>query len=167
MEYPEAINLPFNSNVIRESYFPLKPGEEETVEPGFWVIVMDDYVVFRKSGEELSLFEGELPEFLKESGETVSLGRWKDRPLRLLRIDSDIELPPGFAGELLLLLFLRESIDDELLTVTGLAQQIAKWERNSLRCPCCGGNTARIAGTWGRSASTAGTIISRMSIRAQ
>jgi NAD+ diphosphatase len=122
MKYPEAINLPFNSNVIRESYVPAKPGQQETAEPGFWVIVREDLMVFRNWDGELSLFEGDLPEPMKNCGEKVFIGKWKSRPLRLLRIDGDNDLPPGFASEFLLLIFLRERIDDELLTVTGHAQ---------------------------------------------
>jgi NAD+ diphosphatase len=150
MPYPEAIHLPFNGHVIRESYVPAKPGEQETGEPGFWVIIREDLVVFRDRDGELSLFEGELPELMKNRGEQVTIGKWKGRPLRLLRMGGDNDLPPGFSAEPLLLLFLKERIGDELLTVTGLAQQIGKWERNSVMCPRCGGGTGRIDGTWGK-----------------
>ncbi len=156
MAYPEAINLPFNRHVIRRLFVPAKPGEAETGEPGFWAIVRDDLVVFHNNGEELSLFEGELPEPLRNSGERITMGRWKGRPLRLLRADGNHALPPGFTAEPLLFLFLRESIGDELLTVAGLAQQMGRWERNSARCPRCGGETSRIDGTWGKKCARCG-----------
>jgi NAD+ diphosphatase len=150
MTYPEAINLPFNRNVSRDLYIPAKPGEAETGEPGYWVIVREDLVVFRTNDGVLSLFEGKLPETMKNSGEQVSIGKWKGRPLRLLRIGEMNELPAGFVAESLLLLFLRETIDDELMTISGLAQQMGKWERNSAHCPHCGGETDRIDGSWGK-----------------
>ncbi len=150
MPYPEAVNLPFNSSVIEGSYVSAKPGEMETGEPGYWVIVGEDGMVFHDGDGGLALHEGELPDSLKSGGEEVLMGRWKGKPLRLLRVGNNNGLPPDFVAEPLLLLFFREKISDELLTVAGLAQQIARWETNSAACPRCGGETDRIDGTWGK-----------------
>ena len=157
MYYAEAINLPFNNSVITESYAPAKPGEMETGEPGYWVIIQEDNVVFHNGGGKLSLFRGAFPHGLKAEGEEIAIGRWKGDPLRLLRIDKNINLPAEFTAEPLLLLFFREEIDDELLTIAGLAQQMARWEKSSAACPRCGEQTDRISGTWGKRCLTCGS----------
>lgn len=150
MTYPEAINLPFNSRVIRDLYSPGKPGEADSGEPGYWVIVRDDCVVFNNKTGKLSLFEGELPGFMNNRADHILMGTWQGRPLRLLRIGAGAALSDDCIAEPLLFLFIRGAIDDELITIAGLAQQIARWEENSAACPRCGGDTHRIAGTWGK-----------------
>lgn len=150
MSYAEAINLPFNSSAIKDLYVPAKPGEPDGGEPGYWAVVREDLMVFLDGEGGLALPGGELPDSLKNGGEEVLMGRWEGRPLRLLRVGNNNDLPPGFVAEPLLLLFFLEKISDGLLTVSGLAQQIARWEKNSAACPRCGGETARIDGTWGK-----------------
>jgi NAD+ diphosphatase len=150
MSYNEAINLPFNGHTVKDLYAHAKPGELETGEPGYWLIVREDSMVFLDREGELTLPEGELPDTLRSGGEAVLMGKWKGKPLRLLRIGDNNDLPPDYATEPLLLLFFRESIDDGLLTIAGLGQQIARWERNSASCPRCGGETERISCSWGK-----------------
>jgi NAD+ diphosphatase len=156
MFHAEAINLPFNNSVIKESYAPAKPGEMKTEEPGHWVIVQEDNVVFHNGAGRLSLFHGESPHGLTSGGEQILIGRWKGEPLRLLRIGKNLNLPPEFIAEPLLFLFFKGEIEDELLTIAGLAQQMARWEKNSAACPLCGKETDRISGTWGKRCLTCG-----------
>ncbi len=150
MRYLEAINLPFNNHAIKDLYIPAKPGEPDAGEPGYWAVVREDCVVFRDKDGGFDLPEGRLPDHLKEGGEEVIIGRWKGRPLRLLKIGNCNDVPTGFIAEPLLMLFLKGKMDDSLLTVAGLAQQIARWEANSEACPRCGARTGRIAGSWGK-----------------
>lgn len=153
MRYPEAINLPFNSYAVKDLYVPAKPGEPDGGEPGYWAVVREDGMVFRSRDGGIDLPEGRLPDSMKEGGKEVLIGKWKCRPLRMLRIGSSNYLPPDFIAEPLLMLFLKGKMDDGLLTVAGLAQQIARWETNSESCPRCGGRTERIAGSWGKHCS--------------
>ncbi len=150
MQYPEAVNLPFNGFAIRDLYFPVKPGEPDCGEPGYWAIVQEDCMVFRISEGRFDLSEGELPDPLKEGGEEVLMGKWKGKPLRLIGIGNGNDLPPDYTAEPLLLLFFKGGMDDGLLSVAGLAQQIARWEKHSMACPRCGGRTDRIDGSWGK-----------------
>ncbi len=150
MPYPEAINLPFNNHAIKDLYIPAKPGDPDTGEPGYWAVAREDCLVFHENDDGFDLPEGELPDSLNIGGEQVLIGRWKGRPLRLLRVRNSNDLPDGYIAEQLLLLFFRERISDELLTVAGLAQQIARWEAHSGSCPRCGGETDRVKGTWGK-----------------
>jgi NAD+ diphosphatase len=156
MFYAEAINLPFNHNVIKESYIQTKPGEFEAADPGYWIIIQEDDVVFYNGSGRLSLFHGEFPHSVKSVGEQILIGRWKGEPLRLLRIGKNMNLPPEFIAEPLLFLFFRGVIEDELLTIAGLGQQMARWETRSAACPLCGKETGRISGTWGKRCSTCG-----------
>ncbi len=154
MPYPEAINLPFNSYAIKDSYIPAKLGQPDRGEPGYWAIVREDCMVFRRNEDGFDLPDGKLPAPLKEDGEEVLMGKWKGKPLRLLRIGNNNDLPPDFIAEPLLMLFFKGEIDDGLLTIAGLAQQIARWEQSSPTCPRCGGRTDRIAGSWGKRCRT-------------
>ncbi|HET6419618.1 MAG TPA: NAD(+) diphosphatase [Geobacteraceae bacterium] len=153
MRYPEAINLPFNSHAMKDLYVPAKPGEPDGGEPGCWTVVREDCMVFQSKDGGFGLPEGKLPDSMKEGGEEVLIGKWKNKPLRLLRIGNINDLPSGFSAEPLLMLFLKGKMDDGLLTVAGLAQQIARWETNSEACPRCGKRTERIAGSWGKHCS--------------
>jgi NAD+ diphosphatase len=150
MPYPEAINLPFNGYPIRNLYVPAKPGEFESDEPGYWVIVQDECTVLYHGRGNPCLFDGELPDPMKVSSREMLMGTWRGMPLRLLLIGKEIELPADFVAEPLLSLFFHECISDELLTIAGLAQQVARWEKNSAGCPRCGGDTYRIVGTRGK-----------------
>lgn len=150
MAYPEASNLPFNSGVLRKLFLPAKPGEMSTDAPGYWVIVQDDNMVFYADGGKLALYEGELPPAMEGYAREMLLGTWQEKPLRLLLADRECTFPPPFVAEPLLHLFFKESIDDGLLTIAGLAQQIARWEKISAACPRCGEATEHIIGTWGK-----------------
>jgi NAD+ diphosphatase len=148
MTYTDAINLPFNSTVIRDAFIPAKPGEAEPTGPGFWAIIQGGALVVREGEEGLSLPEGDRPVWLDAGQKPVFIGLWQGRPLRAAAIGKGIPLPPQHAAEPFNAV--EDRLDDRLLTVGGLAHQILQWELQSAFCSRCGGGMERIAGSWGK-----------------
>jgi len=148
MAYPDVINLPFNGVSIREGFVAVKPDEKEPEGQGFWAIMQKNALVVTGGENGLSLPEGERPAWLLPAKEPICIGMWQGRPLRTAAIDSGVILPPPFTAESLNAI--KECLDDRLLTLGGLAHQVLQWERQSAVCSRCGGEMARIFGSWGK-----------------
>jgi NAD+ diphosphatase len=148
MRYPEAVNLPFNSTIIKDDFRPFRPGEEAAGGSGFWIIVRGSAFVVRKDGESLSLCEGALPDWAVAGEGPLAIGRWQGKPLGAVRIGDNAVIPRPYVAEQFLAA--EERLDDRLLTLGGLARQILHWERTSRHCSLCGGNSGRIPGSWGK-----------------
>lgn len=155
MPYRESTNLPFNAGSLPGGFVSLKPGEPGPDEPGIWIPFRGGDLVLATEGGA-SFIEGELPEGLGSHSGGLLIGTWNHRPVRLLELDADAELPSGWLAEPLLFTFFHERLPYDLLTLAGLAQQILQWERKSRRCSLCGGHMERIAGTWGKKCQKCG-----------
>jgi NAD+ diphosphatase len=149
MTYPDAINLPFNHEIIRDGFVPAKPGGDEPEGPGFWAVMQGAALVVREDGEDcFSLPEGERPGWLEAGRDALFIGQWQGRPLRAAAIGRDVVLPAPFVAEPLNAI--KERLDDRILTLGGLANQVLQWERQSAVCSRCGGGMERIPGSWGK-----------------
>lgn len=145
----EPACLPFSRCMIEDNFRAACHGAADKDGPGIWLVFQGDTLVLN-CGEEGSLFEGMLPEWTAPHGSRILIGTWKGRPVRLLEIGPDRDVPPGYGVEPLLQIFLRQTLPDQLLTLAGLAQQILEWERKSRICSRCGGLMDEIGGSWGK-----------------
>jgi NAD+ diphosphatase len=149
MSYPESINLPFNAHALGENFVPARQGVPDPGGQGIWIIFRGDALIL-DAGERASLFEGDAPGWAGECCRKIMIGTWQGKPVRVLEIGNEAELPPGCLVEPLLFTFFHQRLAVGLLTLAGLAQQILSWERRSAVCSRCGGSNERIPGTWGK-----------------
>jgi NAD+ diphosphatase len=148
MDYPEAVNLPFNGNAIKEGYRMIRHGEELPATEPLWLPIRRGCLLVRDDGGSPALLGGELP--LDPAGVTRSLciGSWYGRPLMALELQGDTPLPPGLLAEPFNAE--RDWLDDAILSLGGMAHQVLAWERTSLICSLCGTATLPIPLTWGK-----------------
>jgi NAD+ diphosphatase len=147
--HPEATNLPFNTSAMRDGFSAIMPGGPDPGEPGCWIVFQGDTLVMDVA-KGMSFIEGELPDWTGNHDKEILIGTWKGKPVRILEINTDVEIPPGYIVEPLLLIYFHARLPDELLTLAGRAQQILAWERKSSVCSSCGSKMERISGTWGK-----------------
>jgi NAD+ diphosphatase len=146
MRYPEAINLPFNNEIIRSRFTQRKPGELAESEAGYWVFLQGESLLLVDSG----LYSGALPEALLPEARPVTFGEWDGEPVRLCTVPAGLLLPDPFRT------VPWTELPDDLLTMYGLARQILYWEKLSRHCSRCGGSMERIPATWGKLCSGCG-----------
>jgi NAD+ diphosphatase len=154
--YPEASLLPFNSAVLGNDFSPAHQGDKDPGGPGWWIIMQGDLLVLEAREGTTALIEGEIPAWSGDQGESLLIGYWQGKPVRILEIDTGLTIPAGYLVEPLLLTFFHEKLPDNLLSLLGRAQQIIAWQRKSAVCPRCGGGTDQISGTWGKSCRSCG-----------
>jgi NAD+ diphosphatase len=141
MSYPEAINLPFNGEIIKSRFTQRKPGEvAESQEAGYWAVLQGDALVVSGGG----LYLGELPAGLVPKSAPICFGEWDGKPIRLCTVSRELALPDSFQA------VSWGDLDDELMTIYGLARQILYWEKTSRHCSKCGSSTGPIPTTWGK-----------------
>jgi len=140
MAFPEVINLPFNSEIIRSRFTHKKPVDLKETGAGYWVFLQGDSLLLADGG----LYRGDLPDCFATKGGAMLFGEWDGEPVRLMTIPVDQPLP-----ELLRAVGLGD-LPDDLLTIFGLARQILHWERLSKNCSRCGSDMDRILPTWGK-----------------
>ncbi len=152
MRYPEVVNLPFNSAIIKEGFLPLKPGTEQLAGDGFWAMVREISIkssfVVKEEGGGLFLYEGSLPDWAAAETGPVCIGRWLGKPFMAVRISEKGGIPAPYVTQLFNAA--EERLDSRILTLNGIARQILHWERTSAHCPVCGENVMRIPGSWGK-----------------
>ena len=139
MAYPEAINLPFNAEIISSRFAQRKPVELENTGTGYWVFWQGDSMLLVDGG----LYRGALPAPLA-SRKGILFGEWDGEPVRLLKVPQELSLPDIFQA------VPWSELADDLITLYGLARQIAYWEKMSSHCSRCGSVMERIPATWGK-----------------
>lgn len=140
MAYPEAINLPFNAEIISSRFTQRKPGEQEAGEQGYWVLLQGDSLLLSGGG----LYHGELPVPLSPDRAALLFGEWDGEPVRLASVPADRPLAQPLRA------VPWTELPDDLLTLYGLARQILYWEKMSSHCSRCGSVMERIRSTWGK-----------------
>ncbi len=148
MSYPDTVNLPFNGEIIKEGFVPLKPGDRVPDGPGWWLVIQGNALVVAEGSDGFSLPEGELPAWAETGREPLCIGLWHDRPIRAVSVGRQCVVPRPFVAEPFNAA--EERLDDQLLTLGGLALQILGWERHCAVCSRCGKGLERIPGTWGK-----------------
>ncbi|ABQ27464.1 NAD(+) diphosphatase [Geotalea uraniireducens] len=148
MKYPDAVNLPFNAEIVKNGFTPIRPGERIPDGPGYWVILQGNAMVVKADGEQFTLYEGDLPHWFELKAEPLCFGLWQGKPIYTVVAGKDQQLPPSFVAEPFNAV--EDRLGDRILTLGGLAHQIIYWERNSAICSRCGGEHERIPRTWGK-----------------
>jgi NAD+ diphosphatase len=140
MAYPEAINLPFNGEIIKSRLVQRKPGQLQESGNGYWAVIQGDALLLA----DRTLHHGPPPAGLPAGAEALPFGEWDGEPVRVVSLSRESAVPDGLSavpwGEL----------PDDLMTLYGLARQIVYWERMSQHCSRCGGAMERIDSTWGK-----------------
>jgi NAD+ diphosphatase len=154
MNYLDLANLPFNAGTLGEGFVSIRPGEPDPGGPGFWIIFQGDAMVLNAE-RGFSLISGDLPRWIGNHGSGMLIGTWGGKPVRILEIDT-VDIPAGYLVEPLLFTFFHQRLTNDLVTLAGLAQQILGWERKSVVCSRCGGESERIPGTWGKRCQACG-----------
>lgn len=144
--YPETVNLPFNGKVLEKDFVAASPGTPDPGGEGYWLILQGACLVVDVAGPTPALPES-LPESLR-GGESFYLGRWRQKPLRVMSVDRAHAVLPPLAAEPFNAM--DDRLDDQLLTLGGLAQQIRYWQRQTYCCSRCGGELRPIPATWGK-----------------
>jgi NAD+ diphosphatase len=149
MHYPEATNLPFNTSAMGNGFVAIMPGDPDPGGQGYWIVFQRENLVL-DTAKGVSFIEGELPGWMGNPGSGILMGTWQGKPIRILEISADNEIPSGYIVEPLLFIFFHGRLPDDLLTLAGRAQQILAWERKNSVCSNCGDKMERIHGTWGK-----------------
>ena len=153
MSYPDTVNLPFNRACLLGAFQPLAPDAPEFAEPGFLLLIQGgDLVVFNRNGAPV-LPSGPPPDWV-EPESTVIIGIWQGQPLRVGRVSRTTSLPAPFTAEPFNAY--SERLDDQFLTLGGIARNLLGWDRESARCPRSGGGTERHTGSWGKRCTLCG-----------
>ena len=148
MRYPSTVNLPFNHEVIRDSFVPLLPGACLPEGDGHWVLLQGNALLVVEESGLLSLPCGELPASLQLSGEPLCIGLWQKMPLRLAAVSRSAEIPAPFLAELFNAS--GDRLDDATLTLGGIGMQLLHWRKQSRCCSRCGATLEPMAGSWGK-----------------
>ncbi|HEY6008213.1 MAG TPA: NUDIX-like domain-containing protein, partial [Geobacteraceae bacterium] len=114
MRYPEAVNLPFNRDLLGTG-FVLLPGVADEAEPGFWVILQGGSIVVQGIESGGALPEGALPAGIEVRQGPFTIGRWQDRPLRVVTIGRESPPPDPYVAEPFN--SVEERLDDRILTL--------------------------------------------------
>jgi len=150
---PLTVYLPFNRDLFRGAFVPAKRGGEPPERVGHWLVIQDQHLLVTDDGAP-RIPTGAPPPGLdgalgNAKDRAIWLGTWRDTPCWVLGLERDAPIPPGFRRETLVPMR-GPKLDDEQLSLGGIAMQALWWESTSGHCPRCGGPTERIAGEWGK-----------------
>lgn len=140
MAYPESVNLPFNSEIIRSRFIQRKPGELKGTVAAYWVLLQGDSLLMVEAG----LHHGDLPIELAPESQPLLFGEWDGEPVALCSVPQELSLPHPFRA------VPWTELPDDMITIYGLARQILYWEKMSSHCSRCGSSMERIPCTWGK-----------------
>ena len=147
---PLSVYLPFNRDCLRGGFTPAKQGGTLPDRCGHWLIVQDQNLIVRRDGDAFRLPNGECPpEFMGKIGDPLWLGTLHGEPCWVGTLPKDATLPDGFLSETIVPMR-GTKLDDDLLSVGGMAMQALYWQSTSGFCPRCGGPTTRIENEWGK-----------------
>lgn len=150
--YPELINIPFNSIFIKDLFIPVDHGNSSAVcEPGYWVLIQDGKLILQAGQGMPALPFGDLGDWLAVPAEPLVIGLWRGRPLRVLTVEAGCHIPAPFMVEALNAAV--QTMDNATLGIGGLARQILHWEQQSRFCGLCGGRNHPFSREWGRHCS--------------
>lgn len=142
------VNLPFNLAAVRESFRAGTPDADDPAVPGYWILLRGDALVVQYEKGAPALPRGGLPAELPLLESPLFIGTWRGRPLRVGRMEESVTgISEPWAA--IPINFREEALDDQLITLAGMARQIIHWKSRSARCPACCATMDRIERTWG------------------
>ncbi|HZV80818.1 MAG TPA: NAD(+) diphosphatase [Geobacteraceae bacterium] len=154
MRYPSTVNLPFNFDVIREGFRPLRPGDRAPGGPGWWLPIQGNSLLVLPEGEGFRLHHGEMPDWLEGGREPLCIGLWQGEPLYATAVSGKVQVPSPWQDEAFNAA--EDRLDDLLLTLGGMGKQILYWQKESRFCSLCGEGLVPTMGSWGRRCSGCG-----------
>ena len=154
MPYPETVNLPFNRACLNGAFRPLPPDTPDSGGPGFHLLIQGSDLVVTNGDGAPALPWGAVPDWV-EPETSVPIGTWQGQTLRAGRVPRSTLLPPQFTAEPFNAT--TDQLNDQLLTLGGIARTLLSWDRDSARCSRCGGGTQRSPGSWGKRCLSCGT----------
>jgi NAD+ diphosphatase len=147
MSNPDTTPLPFSRAVLGDRFTAGTPDGDQPDQPGFLLALRDNDLIVRETGGALSLPYGPAPITGPWAVPPVFIGTWQGRPLRAGRLVAEAAIAAPYrpvpAG------FRPPRLDDDLLTLAGMARQILHWRNRSRLCSVCGGSPREIPGGWG------------------
>ena len=149
-----SISLPFNSTIICNLFTPLPPEEDSADLSGYLVVIQGSSLLILAGVEQELLSSRSQPLDLFYEVAPLKIGLWRGKPLRAVRIGTEIILPVEYEA----LPFQGPDIrlDNTLATIAGRAAQILHWERRSRFCAGCGGELVRHPTSWGKHCPSCG-----------
>jgi NAD+ diphosphatase len=146
--YPEAVNVPFNFSSVKADFEFHSPGAETPAEEGSWGIIQGGNAILEDTLSGPKLLQGKLPGWLSPQHAPLCIGTWHGKPLHAISISNSLVLEAPLVSEPFNAT--DDRIDDQTLTLAGLAKQILHWEKQSRHCSKCGAHTVRITASWGK-----------------
>jgi NAD+ diphosphatase len=150
---PLTVYLPFNRDVLGESFVPAKHGGKPPAASGYWLVVQEQGLIVLADGDPAEaprwLPRGALPEPLRSADPPLWLGTWQGEACWVVGRPKSASVPSGFRSETMVPMQ-GTRLPDELLSLGGMAMQLLWWESTSGHCPRCGERTERIANEWGK-----------------
>jgi NAD+ diphosphatase len=140
--YLSPRHLPFNRTALDKRFILAAP-DADPGGAGCWLAVHGNDLLVAGTPDLPLLPEGEF-----DWNESLYLGRWDDRPCRMVPLSRKDPVPAGLRAENLMAADPRLPID--LLTLGGLGRMVLHWERHSNHCPACGVSVERLPGEWGK-----------------
>jgi NAD+ diphosphatase len=135
------------------SFTRLYPPHQGPETPPLWVVFRGGDLVM--PSEMIGLLD-QVDHLLTRPAESLLLGLLGDRPIRVIELPAEAELPPDLRT-----LGMRGVLADgppEVWLVADYAQQILRWMRNSRFCGACGQPMA-LADGWGKRCGACGHTI--------
>jgi NAD+ diphosphatase len=148
--YSDANLLPFNIDSFQGRFAPADPSAAPPDRDGRWFLVQNQNVfLLDRPGDVERVPLGAIPAAFDGKVEgIVYFGRYLGMPCWAGSVGSEVETPTGFLRERLAPGQIR--LNDDLLSLCGLAQQATFWEATSWHCPRCGEPTVAIKGERGK-----------------
>lgn len=148
--FSSTMELPFNTTALAKQFQLLSPQRDDGA-PGYWLLLRGlDLLVAEEQGRYVLPF-GDCP---CAGGDALLIGRWQNKPCRLLAVDADIAVPEGLTIQSLRADDERMSI--ELLSLAGIGNMINHWEQSSFYCSNCSAELERLPTNWGKTCPACG-----------
>lgn len=145
MPYPETVNLPFNRDCLKGNFAPVSTGLPEGTGQGFLLLLQGENLILSGGEDSPRLPTAQPPDWI-ESCSLLTIGRWQNQPLRAGRIPPSRQIPGEYVIEPLSAYSRR--LDDQLLTLGGIAKNLLAWDSDSVFCPRCGSSAVLQPGSW-------------------
>lgn len=147
MSQPLVAHLPFSQAILGHGFRPGTPDRDPSDTPGHWLLLRENDLVVRMTGNGPALPFGPLPAPGPLAVPPAYCGDWQGSPLRAARLMAEAAVPAPYvlapAG------YRSPVLSDRMLTLAGLGRQILHWRERSRICPACGGLPREIPGNWG------------------
>jgi NAD+ diphosphatase len=149
--YSSASQLPFNGESFEGRFVPATPATATPPDrEGRWFFVQDQSIFLLEGRDGIGRIPlGGIPAVFEGQVESiVHFGSYLDTPCWAASVNAGFAAPVGYVCERLAPGQIQ--LNDDLLSLCGLAQQATSWEATSRHCPRCGEATATIKGERGK-----------------